>query len=146
MFSCWYPMFYPKGVKVQVSHVQSVKPSRILATTWDSIQGPQGPHSRVVTTALLLHTVKQLWSNDRKGIFTQRNYSKDVYCLLDLNCFVCKKILFVTLAVIMTRPDEMTLVPWKIGICMLWHVTCLETCSLPATTHHNISAELPRRH
>ena len=53
------------------------------------------------------------------------------YCLLDLNCFVCKKTLFVTQAVTMTRPDEMTVIPWKINIYVCYgNVTCLETCSL----------------
>ena len=47
-------MYYPEGMKARVSPVQSIKPHRILAPTWDSNQEPPGPESRVVTTILPL--------------------------------------------------------------------------------------------
>ena len=55
MFSCCIPMYYPKGIKARVSPVQSIEPRRILVPTWDLIQGPLGPESRVVITILPLH-------------------------------------------------------------------------------------------
>ena len=51
-----YPMYYPEGMKVRVSHVQSIEPHRILALTRDLNPGPPGPESKVVTTILPLHT------------------------------------------------------------------------------------------
>ena len=60
-------MYYPGGMKVRISHVQSIKPSRILAPTRDSIQGLQGPQSRVETTMLPLHTVKQYYCETMTG-------------------------------------------------------------------------------
>ena len=55
----WYPMYYPEEMKARVSPVQSIEPHRILAPTRDSNQEPPGPESRVVTTALPLHTTPQ---------------------------------------------------------------------------------------
>ena len=49
-------MYYPEGMKAQVSPVQSIEPHRILAPTRDSNQELPGPQSRVVTTILPLHT------------------------------------------------------------------------------------------
>ena len=53
-----YSMYYQEGMKARVSPVQSIEPHGILAPTRDLNQEPPGPESRVVTTILPLHTMK----------------------------------------------------------------------------------------
>ena len=52
-------MYYPEGMKAQVSPVQSIEPHRILAPTRDLNREPLGLQSRVVTTILPLHTAEK---------------------------------------------------------------------------------------
>ena len=52
-------MYYPEGMKARVSPVQSIEPHRILTPTRDLNREPLGPQSRVVTTILPLHTLRE---------------------------------------------------------------------------------------
>ena len=59
----WYPIYYPEGMKAQVSPVQLIETHRILAPTRDSNQEPPGPQSKVVTTILPLHRDAGIFSS-----------------------------------------------------------------------------------
>ena len=65
------PIYYPEGMKAQVSHVQSIKPHSILTTTRNLNQGSPGPQSRVVRVLVVTIILLLPINRERMNILVQ---------------------------------------------------------------------------